>query len=595
MITVRHCSVFHVLLASLFISALTGCGAGVQVDAPATNGVRLAGIHGQVHGGQQPVIGSRIYLYAVSTTYGSNSTSLLNAPGFVLTDASGSFSITGDYTCPAGSYVYLLALGGDPGLGLPNAAIGLGSGLGLCSSLTPSTFLTINEVTTVAMTSALANLATSETQIGSPFDLSVPFKNIALISNPTSGFALTSSNNAVVPNAAIDSLANSIASCVNSSGIGGACSTLFAAANVNGGSTPVDTFQAALNIAKNPTTHIGAIFDLGTANGVFQPTLPAAPASWNVAATDLSLGNCIAADANTYVMSTTRGNITLELRPDLAPKNVANFLNYVNNGGYANSIFHNLQPSFVLEGGGYKYNGSGQIIALPQPASIAAEPGLSNLRGTLAMLGTPTNPSSQFFFNLADNPSLDTQNGGYTVIGQVVSAIGGLSNDSDTCNGAATSLAVIDSFQINDTIVNAGIPFTSLPVINYTSGAIAPSNLEYVNSVFAQTNVLTTVSTPVVEVGQMDAADNTTPVGFSDATSGATIYYALFYPGPSPAGEADYYQQAAYVPYTYPILNLPSNVIIDAYATAPNFANKSTDNGIGFNLTKNLPIVLIYK
>ena len=591
----RHCfRSAYTLLASLFLAALTGCGTGVRVDAPATSSVGLAGIHGQVHGGQQPVSGSRIYLYAVSTTYGGTATSLLNGPGFVLTDASGSFSITGDYSCPAGSYVYVLALGGDPGLGLPNAAIGLGSGVGLCSSLTASTFLTINEVTTVAMTSAFANLATSETQIGSPFDLSVPFTNIALISNAMSGFALTSSNTAVVPNAAINSLANSLASCVNSSGIGGACSTLFAAANVNGGGTPVDTFQAALNIAKNPVTNVGMIFNLGAANGVFQPTLAVAPASWNVAGINLNPNaSCINADANTYVLSTTRGDITLELRPDLSPKNVANFLAYVNSGAYTSSIIHNLQPSFVLEGGGYKYNSSGQVTTIATTGAVVAEPGLHNLRGTLAMLGTPTSPSSQFFFNLTDNTALDTQGGGYTVIGQVVGAVGG--TNPDGCFGASQGLAILDSFQQDDTIVNAGTPFTSLPVTNYSSGPIQPSNLEYVNSVAQKVNVLTTAAVPLYEYGTTDTTSNTTPVGLTDLTPGSTIYYALFYPGASAAGESDYYQQAAYVPYTGPI-SLPSNVVLDAYASAPNLPNRSLSNDIGFNLvTGGLPIVLKYK
>ena len=114
--------------------------------------------------GQQPITGSTIQLYAAWTTgYGASATALLSSP--VVTDAAGSFAITGDYTCPSSSsQLYIVATGGNPGLGpgTNNAAIALMAALGPCNlhggeyTLDPNSFIWINEVTTVASVYALA-------------------------------------------------------------------------------------------------------------------------------------------------------------------------------------------------------------------------------------------------------------------------------------------------------------------------------------------------------------------------------------------------------------------------------------------------------
>ena len=101
---------------------LTGC-ALTNTATPTTSAGAL--LKGNVHGGQQPVTGAHVYLFAANTTgYGQPSVSLLNANtdgtdslgSYVLTDTNGGFSITGDYNCTASSQVYLLATGGNPGL-----------------------------------------------------------------------------------------------------------------------------------------------------------------------------------------------------------------------------------------------------------------------------------------------------------------------------------------------------------------------------------------------------------------------------------------------------------------------------------------------
>lgn len=140
------------VVASSAILSFIGCSMGsVSSTVPtSTAGTALAG---GVHGGQQPVSGAKVYLYAVSNFANAGSaTPLLNAPGYVLTDAGGNFNITGDYTCPAGTSVYLLALGGNPGLAAntSNPRLALAAGLGACSTLTPTSFYAVNEATTVA-------------------------------------------------------------------------------------------------------------------------------------------------------------------------------------------------------------------------------------------------------------------------------------------------------------------------------------------------------------------------------------------------------------------------------------------------------------
>jgi peptidyl-prolyl cis-trans isomerase A (cyclophilin A) len=125
-------------------------------------------------------------------------------------------------------------------------------------------------------------------------------------------------------------------------------------------------------------------------------------------------------------MVTNLGTLKLELNPTAAPLTVGNYLQYVNDKFYDNTIIHRLVTSgiFVAQGG---WLSPTPAIQPGQRAAIALEvgKGLSNVKGTIAMarasdLNTAT---SQFFFNLSDNTALDTANGGYAVFGKVVSGL----------------------------------------------------------------------------------------------------------------------------------------------------------------------------
>src|SRR6185312_8858204 len=158
----KHFSILFVSVFFLPFALLSGCGIGGGNIVTVQPNVA---IKGSMHGGQQPVSGATIQLYAVGATDGGGATPLLKST--VTTDASGGFNITSNFDCPSGDpLVYLVGTGGDPGVGQTNSAIGLMAALGRCSSLSASTFVQMNEVTTVAAAAALAPYMTAPANVG---------------------------------------------------------------------------------------------------------------------------------------------------------------------------------------------------------------------------------------------------------------------------------------------------------------------------------------------------------------------------------------------------------------------------------------------
>ena len=144
----------------------SGCGSSTQFQSPATPAA--SGMRGKVRGGQQPITGSTIQLWTVGTTGdGSAATPLLTTA--VTTDSSGDFTITGDYSCAASTQVYLTAVGGNPGLapGTNNANISMIAALGPCGNLNSSTYVFVNEATTIASVFPFTQFMTSYSDLGS--------------------------------------------------------------------------------------------------------------------------------------------------------------------------------------------------------------------------------------------------------------------------------------------------------------------------------------------------------------------------------------------------------------------------------------------
>jgi hypothetical protein len=329
-------------VACLLSLTLTGCSLS-STSAPTTD-AGLA-IHGSVHGGQQPIVGAEVYLLAANTTgYGQPSVSKLSATStgyssslgaYVPTSADGSFTITGDYSCTPNTQVYLYSLGGSQG-GIANSAAGLLAALGNCPSsgnfLTATPFIAVNEVSTIAAAYAFAGFATAATHVSSTgtalaqIGIANAFANATNLAGISTGAALatTPAGNGTVPQAEINTLANILASCINSSGaVTGptnptACYTLFYAAQSAGssGTIPSDTATAAINIAHNPGANIAGLYGLSTSNPPFGSALGTQPNDFTLSLTftggGLNSPNNVAIDAsgNVWIANINGNSVT---------------------------------------------------------------------------------------------------------------------------------------------------------------------------------------------------------------------------------------------------------------------------------------------
>jgi peptidyl-prolyl cis-trans isomerase B (cyclophilin B) len=147
--------------------------------------------------------------------------------------------------------------------------------------------------------------------------------------------------------------------------------------------------------------------------------LSAAALVFQVAAASAKEGNPV------VLMSTSMGDVKIELDRAKAPKTVDNFLAYVRDKHYDGTIFHRVIPGFMIQGGGMDKDMKEKKTGAPVPNE--ADNGLKNTVGTLAMARTsdPNSATAQFFINVKDNAFLDhrdksQQGWGYAVFGRVV-------------------------------------------------------------------------------------------------------------------------------------------------------------------------------
>ena len=269
-------------LASLAICSsifLGGCGSG-QGGALVGGGGASAMLtpFGQVYGGQQPISGATIQLYAVGTAATGGASTALLSQSVITSDGTGvggnasnnfnslpigSFTITGGYSCTGATETYITSTGGNAGGGT-NTSIALMAALEPCASLTPATFVNINELTTVAAANALAPFMTDYAHIGSnvtsnPNGMTNAFNMANTLISFQSGQAPSTSAGITLPTIIVQTLGDIIASCVNSASAssGPACTTLLSTTGAS------ETVGAALAIAKNPgASTILALFNL---------------------------------------------------------------------------------------------------------------------------------------------------------------------------------------------------------------------------------------------------------------------------------------------------------------------------------------------
>ena len=375
--------------SALILSALfmTGCSGISNTAAPSQ--LTLSGLHGVLHGGQQPVTQSSIQLYQVGTSgYGAGAVSLLRTP--VTSDNTGSFTLTGDYTCTVGTQLYITATGGNPGLtaGTNNSALAMMAGLGLCNNLAPSTYIFIDEITTVGAVWALSPFMTgtaASVTIGAPTTnqsgLATAFTDIAQIANNTTGNTPGPMlpAGAVAPTTEINTLADILAGCINSAGPSSTgCAALFAAATPAGGTAPANTIAAALNIARNPGQNVATLNALALPTSPYQPTL--------VLPNDFTLGvtypvgsapGAVALDAasNVWVANSGSSSVTKLSRSGTSATYTSGGVNLpmsiaIDSGGNAwvansNNSLTELSPS----GSGTNFTGNG----LNSPRSVAID------------------------------------------------------------------------------------------------------------------------------------------------------------------------------------------------------------------------------
>jgi len=312
------------LVSLAFPVLLSGCA--LQSTAPPSS-QSGASLQGQVHGGQQAVSGAQVYLFAVNTTgyAGSGiapSTTNLSRPitlsgtgvatdnvatdptygdTYVTTDSFGNFSIGGDYTCTAADEVYLYAVGGNTGSGTNSAASFLAL-LGSCPAAgnfaATVPFVLMNEVTTVASAYALAGFATDALHISSSGSalaktgVANAFANFTTLANVAKGTANSVNPNnsaSTVPQAELDTLANILAACVNSTNTSPTnCTNLFSYVESAGttGTPAKETATEAIYIAQHPGTNVTSLYALegGTASP-FAPILTTQPNDFTVAIT----------------------------------------------------------------------------------------------------------------------------------------------------------------------------------------------------------------------------------------------------------------------------------------------------------------------
>jgi peptidyl-prolyl cis-trans isomerase A (cyclophilin A) len=135
---------------------------------------------------------------------------------------------------------------------------------------------------------------------------------------------------------------------------------------------------------------------------------------------------------------TSMGNFTIELNPERAPLTVANFLTYVDQGHYTNTLIHRAVSNFVIQGGGLNVD----YTPKEAPAKVPNESGngLSNVRGTVGLARTadPHGGNAQFYVNVNDNAALDpnASRWGYAVFGKVTAGMDVVDKISNVATGA---------------------------------------------------------------------------------------------------------------------------------------------------------------
>jgi peptidyl-prolyl cis-trans isomerase A (cyclophilin A) len=183
--------------------------------------------------------------------------------------------------------------------------------------------------------------------------------------------------------------------------------------------------------------------------------------------------------ATVVQMQTEFGEIQVNLFDDATPATVNNFLSYVENGDYRNTLIHRSINGFITQSGGYyleENEGVLNLSSIIKKAPVINEPVYSNVRGTIAMAklsSLPNSATSEWFINLADNHcNLDTQNSGFTVFGKI----------TDESLAMLDTIAALPTYNAS----HLGSALTNTPLDNFPSDkpeALALQHFVFINAV----------------------------------------------------------------------------------------------------------------
>lgn len=226
-------------------------------------------------------------------------------------------------------------------------------------------------------------------------------------------------------------------------------------------------------------------------------------------------------------LNTNLGAIDIALYSSLAPDSVSNFLAYVSGGYYSNVAFHELLPGNFLRVGSYKVSTApDNFNAVPDLGSVANEPGIPNVRGTVALAKNTTDPDSgthDFFFNLSDNSNgngsdFDNLNGGYAVFGRVstltlanMDAIGVLGRETYNINVDGNPVGPLFNWPMNTGSVPDTMNNTLVARIN-SAAVISPLTYAVLSN-----------SNPSVVTASISGGTNVVIQGVANGTSNITI------------------------------------------------------------------------
>jgi Chitobiase/beta-hexosaminidase C-terminal domain len=369
------------LLLMSVLMLMSGC----EKPGPIESNPLFISLHGNVQGGQHPISGSRLQLYAAgSTGVGSAALPLLGQP--VRSDSSGGFSFTAACPSPT-SQLYLTAREGNPGStpGVTNPSIALMAALGPCGELSSSTPIIVNEVTTVGSVWPLAPFMSSTSDLGSAAgdtSFSAAISGVKQLVDSRHGVSPGTGvpEGWVVQTSKLYSLADILDACVNSyggsAGDGSACGLLFSLGAARGGVPPTDTLSAALVIAQAPKNNVINIFDLVPQTVAFQPTISASPADWSLPLLPIPAAPVIDPPSGTYSAGQL---VTLT---DNIPGAV---IHYTTDGSSASASSPVYSAPFTL-------SASEMVRAIAVAEGIGSAASSANYSISIASAPTPTPP-----------------------------------------------------------------------------------------------------------------------------------------------------------------------------------------------------------